>query len=64
MLPLATPCGVERMRDRVKKRAASKWAFVTAINGGDRLRGSGPAVPVSMPESDGSGSQQFFPFPK
>ena len=54
------------MRDRVKKRAASKWAFVTAINGGRlrRVSPDGPAVPVSMPESDGNGGQQFFPFPK
>ena len=34
------------MRDRVKRRA-SKWAFVTAINGGCELE---LAVPVSMPD--------------
>ena len=47
-----------RIRDGVKKRA-SKWAFVTAINGGCELE---LAVPVSMPD-DGT-RPTIFSLPK
>ena len=64
MSPPATPCGVERMRDRVKKRAASKWAFVTAINGG-RLRsaspGAGPRFPFQCRKATATAANNFFP---
>lgn len=49
------------MRNGVKKRA-SKWAFVTAINGG-RLRAE-LAVPVSMPDCDSARRPTIFSLPK